>query len=110
MKLFILLFSLLIFKGLAKTSLTSSTNSDEGSPSSYVGMIIIASIALINLLLFFICYKNTQRLRKEAQELRIQINQEYENLKAQQNLNMAPGMFQMNYYLVYPNDPRYLQH
>ena len=67
------------------------------------------AIILVQLLLCFICYKNTQkRIHQEAQALRTEIGAEHEAIKISHlaNINMSQ-MAQFNYYLVYPNDPRF---
>lgn len=105
--LFSLIFSSIYFQN-AYAGRGSYTTTDENGNTqvNYVGIIAIFAVILIQLLLCFICYKNTQRLRQEAQLLRAEIGAEYEAIKNAQFANMNQ-MSQFNYYLVYPNDPRF---
>ena len=108
-RLFTLLFSLLFIQincGLSSSSTYTSTDSSGNTKPNYVGIIAVLAGFLIQAIFCFICYKNTQRLRVEAQTLRQEIGAEYEAIKQAQFMNMQQ-LGQFNYFLVYPNDPRF---
>lgn len=100
-------FILLFLSTYQRTYTSTSDDDDNNFISSNIGLIVAASLIVLNLIGIYFCYRNTQRLKREAQELRIQINNDYEQLKARNQNELEPGMFQMNYYLVDPNDSRY---
>lgn len=103
----LLTFSLLFLLSYQRSYSSANDADDNNFVSSNIGLIIAASLIVLNLIGIYFCYRNTQRLKREAQELRIQINNDYEKLKTRNQNELEPGMFQMNYYLVDPNDSRY---
>ena len=103
--LFITLVTLFIQSSCRTTNYYSNNNNDSGE-INYPGLIAILAVFLIQGILCFICYKNTQRIRVEAQSLRAEIGAEYETIKNAQFANMNQCA-QFNYFLVYPNDPRF---
>lgn len=105
--LFSLIFSSLFFQNECAGRGSYTTTDENGDTQvNYVGLIAVAAVILLQLFFCFLCYKNTQRLRQEAQMLRAEIGAEYEAIKNAQFANMNQ-MSQFNYYLVYPNDPRF---
>lgn len=88
------------------SSRSSNTYTNDDGGTNYAGIIVILVIAAVQLILCFICYKNTERLRREAQALRAEIGLEYDAIKNAQFANMNQ-MAQFNYFLVYPNDVRF---
>lgn len=87
-------------------SIPLESDSDSEKNKRYYSILVIAGYLVIQLSLFYICKKNTERLRKQAQVLRAEIGAEYDKIKEEQfaNLNERGPL---NYYLVYPNDPRF---
>ena len=88
------------------TNTYTTTDNNGNTKPNYVGIIGILAVFAIQLILCFICYKNTQRIRVEAQTLRTEIGAEYDAIKNAQFSNMNQAC-QFNYYLVFPNDPRF---
>jgi len=84
----------------------TETDNNGNTQVNYVGIIAVLGTFVIHAMFCYICYKNTQRIRNEAQALRQEIGAEYEAIKQTQFMNMRQ-MGQINYFLVYPNDPRF---
>ena len=103
-KLLLIILTTLFIQSSCRTKTYYSNNND--GETNYPALIAILVIFLIQGILCFICYKNTQRIRVEAQSLRAEIGAEYETIKNAQFANMNQCA-QFNYFLVYPNDPRF---
>lgn len=104
--LFISLITLFIQTSCRTSDYYTDDRDEDTSTANYPAIIAILAVILIQGILCFICYKNTQRIRLEAQSLRAEIGAEYETIKNAQFANMNQCA-QFNYFLVYPNDPRF---
>lgn len=77
---------------------------EESTSKTYYLVLGILIFFGIQIIMFFICYWNTQRIQKKANLIRQKISLEYSKLREEQynGLNQA---LRLNYYLVNPSDP-----
>ena len=110
MKLILLILFFAFSFAQIQCTTTKYVTNDDGDNSdakpNYAAIVGILGIVVIQLILCKICYNNTNKLRIEAQALRAEIGAEYDAIQNAQFQNMNQ-MCQFNYFLVYPNDPRF---
>ena len=78
----------------SRTNYSSSTNGDF----NYIPILVIAAIFAINMVCFGLCYCNTKKFKKKAENIRLRVKQEYQRVR--EGFKFVDDQVNINYQLV----------